>query len=442
MSLHWRRFIYLTFIAIFLITVPILILYTGGYRYNFLKHKIEQVGVLFLNVKPKTARIWINDNPTSGKRPLRLADLRPNLYSVKVEKDDYHSWQKNLEVKSKTSTLAFDIVLFKQNLPLIIAPNKEINSFALSPQEDRLAYLSSGIIWLKDLKNDRDIPLYQGSSTSANVSFVWSPDAANLLIKEKNVFSILKIAQPKKNLNLNETTKINFSEVKWSAVYNRLYGMANNDLYEIDLEDNSTKRLDSQIRTFAVLDGSLFLTKNVRGETLIYKDSPLVFFDRLSLISALPLADYSLLEKRNNYLSLIEKDGGIFLLNLSNGQQSFLRLQGNFATWGQGTKNDYLYYHNDSEVWIFDPKIKKSYMLDRFDNNLKQISPLKNIPYYLILNNQKISVGELDDRDKRQNIVLFSGQEIKNFTVDKEGENIYFLDKMKGESRLFKLEIQ
>ena len=94
------------------------------------------------------------------------------------------------------------------------------------------------------------------------------------------------------------------------------------------------------------------------------------------------------------------------------------------------------------QIWIFDPKVSQSYMLNRYENDISQVWPIYNIPYYLTEQTQNLVISEMDDRDKRQNYQLFQGREIKNLQVDSVGKNIYFLDKLKDGYNLFKIEIQ
>ena len=61
MNLKHRRILYISFILIFIILVPITIFYAAGYRYNFKQNKIEKTGILYIDSKPKhhqTKRLW------------------------------------------------------------------------------------------------------------------------------------------------------------------------------------------------------------------------------------------------------------------------------------------------------------------------------------------------------------------------------------------------
>lgn len=95
MSLRVRRIIYLTFILIFAIATPLIILYTAGYRYNLKKNKIQKTGILILKSRPKEATIYLNEKIQKEKTPARIANLLPEDYFVRVEKENFYPWQKN-----------------------------------------------------------------------------------------------------------------------------------------------------------------------------------------------------------------------------------------------------------------------------------------------------------------------------------------------------------
>jgi len=61
LPLPLRRAIYITFILGFLITAPILVLYTAGYRYNFKKSTVQKVGSISVKPSPSEADIYLDD---------------------------------------------------------------------------------------------------------------------------------------------------------------------------------------------------------------------------------------------------------------------------------------------------------------------------------------------------------------------------------------------
>jgi len=61
MTYRTRIGILIGFIVIFLITAPIVVLYTAGYRWNEKKVRLEKVGLIFLRSRPSGAQIFLDD---------------------------------------------------------------------------------------------------------------------------------------------------------------------------------------------------------------------------------------------------------------------------------------------------------------------------------------------------------------------------------------------
>ncbi len=443
MNIRQRRAFYSIFIILFLIVAPLLVLYTTGYRYNFQKHKIEQIGVLFLDTIPTNASLWLNNELLSTTRPLRLTNLRPNYYTVKAEKDGYFIWQKDLEVKSRESTLAYDIVLFKNNTPTMLEKNN-IQTYDLSTKGDILTFTKNNEVWIIDLTTDTKTKLTTLPATPLQPILKLSTDKKFLLIDdEQKTFDplVLEINHPENSYSLKKILPANFSSLLWNS-NNKLLGLSQKSLYEIDFLNQVAKKITDDVDSFTVTDGDIYLSKNDAKNTIIFHYNRLNLFQPIKEVVILPLDIYTIGEYKNNFLYLSDSKNEIYLVDLSDNQQPLLRLNGTTASWGQGSKNNFLYYYNKSELWIFDPKNIKSSLLNRYDEEIKNVIPLYNAPYYLLQLNDRLTISELDDRDKRQSFALFEGKEVKKITIDKDGKNIYFIDKLKDGNGLFKIEIQ
>lgn len=114
---YWRHILFFCFVAAFLVSAPVVVLYTAGYRYYFDSGKIVQTGVLNVNSLPKDAHIYIDDRLFDERTPAVINNIVPGSHMLRVEKDGYSSWKKTLDVYSKQSTFATDIVLFLDQPP-------------------------------------------------------------------------------------------------------------------------------------------------------------------------------------------------------------------------------------------------------------------------------------------------------------------------------------
>lgn len=117
MGYRTRIGILIGFVVLFLITAPLVILYTAGYRWNEKKFRLEKVGIIFLRSRPSGADIYLNGKLRRETTPTRLRNLLPDTYEVKVTKPGYTSWSKKLNVESALATFAEGVMLWKNTKP-------------------------------------------------------------------------------------------------------------------------------------------------------------------------------------------------------------------------------------------------------------------------------------------------------------------------------------
>lgn len=134
MTYRTRIGILIGFIVLFLITTPLVILYTAGYRWNNKKDRLEKVGIIFLRSRPNNADIYLNGKLRKETTPARLRDLLSDTYQIRVSKNGYASWSKQLPVESARTTFAEGIILWKNAAPekLALPPNQALTGEELA----------------------------------------------------------------------------------------------------------------------------------------------------------------------------------------------------------------------------------------------------------------------------------------------------------------------
>ena len=102
MSRGLRTFIFIFFVAVFVVVAPSLVLYAQGYRLNLPlepgKKLIVMTGGLFIKTNPKQADVLINGS-LSGQTDFffgsaLVENLLPRQYRVEVKKDGYQTWER------------------------------------------------------------------------------------------------------------------------------------------------------------------------------------------------------------------------------------------------------------------------------------------------------------------------------------------------------------
>jgi len=168
MTYKTRIGILIGFIALFLITTPIVVTYTAGYRWNVKKNRLEKVGIIYVRSKPSNADLYLDGKPRPEKTPARLRNLLPDTYKLTVGKSGYLSWTKILPVESALTTFVEGVVLWKDSAPEKVAASpsaalttEEVaglnRSNPLKANADNLTFESDGFeIWVESQTNGHE----------------------------------------------------------------------------------------------------------------------------------------------------------------------------------------------------------------------------------------------------------------------------------------------
>lgn len=129
-----RRRIYLGFFSvIFIVTIPLLILYATGYRLSSALN-IIRTGGLHISVPYSGAQVHIGDEiikeTSVFQKNIFIQNLRPGSYEVKVTKDGMQTWSKRLIVFPQTVTEGFSFLISKQ--PII----EEVSEFLVDKNSE------------------------------------------------------------------------------------------------------------------------------------------------------------------------------------------------------------------------------------------------------------------------------------------------------------------
>lgn len=99
-------------IIIFSGILVLIVALARGYRFNFEERKITSTGILSVNSAPEAAKIYINDE-LKGVTNQNIT-LPPGNYRLKLVKDGFTEWQKEVKVLGEV-VYSFEAVLFPKN---------------------------------------------------------------------------------------------------------------------------------------------------------------------------------------------------------------------------------------------------------------------------------------------------------------------------------------
>lgn len=448
MTLATRRLIYISFILIFLIATPLIILYASGYKIGA-GFKIQKTGALIIDTEPRGANIYLNGklqgDPFAGilrnsenrlLTPAKAKNLLPGEYKVELELNGYWGWEKRLTVKPNESTYIEDVVLFRNNLPELITGG---NFQAIEPAPDGnfLAALD-GKISLIDLAQGAEIAATSvPENVFASSGRNWSPDgkkflAGNYIYSYDNQPEILKTG-----------TKIatGTSSFFWAQDSNSIYYAGKNGVFEYDIDiDRSAEIIKTGADDIMARDNMLFYISS-RPENSVLAMYDLDGKKNIGQIN-MPASQYvfihpghkliNLLDKRQDTLYIIDRD------------QPVRPIKGkiNGVKYSQWLDDNRLVYANDFEIYLYDLNYDSSQLLTRISSQIKNIAihPSKN--YIIYSTPGTIQVLELDDRDKHNITRLVELDAISGLYLNDDGNELYFIAKIGNNQGLYKLTIQ
>ncbi|MDO5481283.1 MAG: PEGA domain-containing protein [Candidatus Saccharibacteria bacterium] len=259
--------------------VIILTFVAMGYNFS-LNGSIDQSGLLQINSLPTGATITI-DGEEIFYRTNTSRMLEAGTHTVKLTRDGYDSWEKQIEISPGILTQVEYPRLFRNNRESETLEDftKLPTLFSASPSHTRLLYAQ---------KNSREWSLRNIENNSATISKIdlakilpeswdiselaWSDDASRLTLKISSDYYLINLARPESSLNLTDEF-----DMKWTklSAYNSsgetLFGLENNNLRVISTGTREVSRvLISDVATFDNL-GENIIYVTTSGEIGLYR---------------------------------------------------------------------------------------------------------------------------------------------------------------------------
>ena len=486
---RWERKIALLIaLIVFLVIAPTLILYTKGYRYDLKNKAFRKIGMIIIESVPKNVDVFLDGEYKSDKTPVKIKNLFPGEYSIKVTKEGFSFWEKKISVESQLVTWASNIKLFYQN-PEISLVSENVQNFTISPNREKIIFLSLNKkdpgLFLINPKTREKSKIFPKTTldvaklgSTKNILFSdlqWDSRSEKIILswkKEgKKYFAIVNL-QTKEIIFLDDLFDFNIENVKWDVDNNKIYLTSQNTLYALDLISKSlssyiiSQVADYEIATdeifcLAKLPNSLFFDiKNKLQDNDSENQIRLIKINKTNtkekkLINVnLPQSKDSIISLGKNKEELIlfsPKDKKLHLINVKEKKSELVGKNVKKFVWSPSKKK--LLFWGNHEVWFYVfTKEKKESKIQKYKLNTPNLiarygKEIKNVAWYpdeehvaLLLENS-IKIIELDDRDRRNFYELPKNFDAKDYNLgfDKKGENIYLVKKENSE--LLKIKI-
>lgn len=216
-----RRVIFGIFVLVFLLTCAAVLLYGSGYTIHLPSRSVITTGSLLIRTEPADPTITVAGMVSTEATPLRLTRLIPRRVSVRIEKEGYYPWEKQVDIVAKQTTFV-TTVLFLKNEPVVLRQLASGAQDALSPDGELL-------LSFKPRQNLLTVTLRNGVTDTVPIHapFVpdrmrawWNPDGTRTLLQFTTASStathsvFLSLARP---LELSPSVEsFGYRPVRWS----------------------------------------------------------------------------------------------------------------------------------------------------------------------------------------------------------------------------------
>ncbi len=185
----------------FAVTIVILIVglatifWARGFKPDLKNGRIERTGLVVINSIPTGAQVYLNDNLTSATNA-SIPYLDPGTYKVKIQKDGYSVWEKEIEVKADLAT-EIKAVLFPTGPQISPLTLSGAANPTLSPDNSKIIYGVTGTrggIYVLPMNDNffafrqetRQVIKNQGGLDFSKATFIFSPDSKQAIATIRN----------------------------------------------------------------------------------------------------------------------------------------------------------------------------------------------------------------------------------------------------------------
>ncbi|MBI5221191.1 MAG: PEGA domain-containing protein [Candidatus Magasanikbacteria bacterium] len=231
----WRVTMMYLFIAAFFIISPLLVLYTSGYRYDFKNGIIQEIGAISIDVLPKNSNVFLNEIKIPDKMPIRLKNVSPGKYKIKISADGFYDWEKEVTVENKQTIYIKEIKLIKKSTPEKIIDG-QINQLSLSTDKNYLIYQKindkNQEFYLRDLNNNKDSLIFADDKNKKyQMEWFENADLAAISALDNTQIMVVEASAPKASWDLTKEEKNKITKWQWSNAYDgEIYYSTKNEL--------------------------------------------------------------------------------------------------------------------------------------------------------------------------------------------------------------------
>lgn len=169
-----------------LLVGAVLIFWARGFKPDLKNRTIDRTGLIVATSIPTGAQVYLNDRLTSAT-DTNIVYLDPGIYKIRIQKDGYSVWQKDIEVKADLST-EIKALLFPTAPQISPLTQTGASNPVLSPDNTKIVFGVPGIrggVFILNLaegffafkQDPKLIIANQDGFDFSKAKFIFSPDS-------------------------------------------------------------------------------------------------------------------------------------------------------------------------------------------------------------------------------------------------------------------------
>lgn len=430
-----RNILFITFVLLFIIFGGYLILVAQGFVVDFGKLKIEKTGAIFLKFTPRDAALFMDGEEVKYARAgllesgVIVKNLAPGEYHLKLSKDGYNDWEKNLEVRPGLIVSASEIRLWPVSPSAETLVEEGVRGFELTKK---------GVVY----ENESGRILFGTSTARGDEIHLTRRDSTFVVTKERGDYFLTDLENPRSAVNLSGLfNSLKQRQLALSGIVpvtnvffhpfspGKLLLTSRTSLYVIDTEKVQIEKLVTleEIKSAALGGNDVFLVGG--NDNLVIAN--LLLKTTLQGAALGPASEFRV-NAAGTDIFILTPEGVLKIYRRSSGKVENLALdvkefalspeEKRIAVITTGNKLEVVYI----EEWKGDVKIEAGKVLDvptDLGRNLKKLS-WPDIPNYVfLLSADSLIVQEVDPRTPANS--HFFAEQVAEYEID--GKNLYLL---------------
>lgn len=223
MSLQQRRLLFYSFLFLFILIAPFVILSATGQVINWKELSIQRTGSLVIESNPSNADIFLNDRPPTAflqqvfgkpvppKTAATLSKLTPGTYTLRLELPGYFPWEEKVIIRPNEVVNIGPVYLFKQSTPQLKTALPSSNAFLSSPNKQTLLLPEKNQVRFINVVDSTDVTV--PVSGQKELQARWSANNEWVVINEEFILD----QKGQKVLDFKDITPYSPTFLRWDS---------------------------------------------------------------------------------------------------------------------------------------------------------------------------------------------------------------------------------